>query len=338
MRVLVTGGAGYIGSQTCKTLRKMGFEPVVFDNLIGGHSWAVQWGPFVEGDLANKNALAAAMSRYDVEAVVHFAAHAYVGESMRNPQKYFRNNVANSLNVLDAMLDSGVKQIVFSSTCATYGIPEILPISELHQQHPVSPYGESKLFVERALHWYAQAYGLSWVALRYFNAAGADLEGETGETHNPETHLIPLAIEAAIAQDCALSIYGCDYQTADGTAVRDYVHVTDLADAHVKALEYLRRGGMSRAFNLGSGRGYSVKEVVMRVEEIGGTRLRTRECARRIGDPPILVAEPADAQIQLNWSPRYSDLETIVSTAWNWRTLGMPAKLILPLHEDCSSQ
>lgn len=327
MRVLVTGGAGYIGSHTCKALRKGGFEPVVFDNLTTGHRWAVRWGPFVEGELADRSALCSAMAHYDVKTVIHFAAHAYVGESMQNPHKYFRNNVANSLNLLEAMLESGVKSLIFSSTCATYGVPETLPISESHPQHPVSPYGESKLFVERALHWYGRAYELCWVSLRYFNAAGADLDGEIGEIHDPETHLIPLAMEAVMDPAYVLSVCGSDYKTADGTAVRDYIHVSDLADAHVSAVRHLQSGGNSRAFNLGTGSGYSVREVVRKVEEISGGKVRTRECGRRAGDPPVLVAEAADAERELEWRARYSDLDTIVSTAWRWRTRGIPAEL-----------
>ena len=318
MRVLVTGGAGYIGSHTCKALHKAGFEPVVFDNLSTGHRWALKWGHFVEDDLGDMKAVRAAMAHHEIEAVIHFAANAYVGESMTHPRKYFRNNVANSLNLLDAIVDSGIRRVIFSSTCATYGIPEALPIPESHPQRPVSPYGESKLFVERAIHWYGEAYGLRWVALRYFNAAGADPDGEIGEEHNPETHLIPLTIEAAGDSHFALSIYGADYDTADGTAIRDYIHVADLADAHVGALQYLKEGGPSRAFNLGTGCGHSVWEVVKKVEEVSGRKVRTRECARRAGDPPVLIAKAAEAAVELGWRDRRSDLDTIVSTAWRW--------------------
>ena len=326
MRILVTGGAGFIGSHTCKALREAGLEPVVFDNLTTGHREAVRWGPLVVGDLEDRAALCTVMERYAVEAVIHFAAHACVGESITDPNKYFHNNVANSLTLLDAMLNSGVKRLVFSSTCAIYGVPEVVPISESHPQHPVSPYGESKLFIERAVRWYAQAYGLRWVSLRYFNAAGADLDGELGENHSPETHLIPLAIEAALNSKRVLSVYGDDYETADGTAIRDYVHVTDLANAHLDALGHLQSGSDSRAFNLGTGSGYSVREVVRKVEEIVGRKVRTQECPRRAGDPPILIAGAADAERELKWRARYSDLDTIVSTAWRWRTQGIPAK------------
>lgn len=319
MRVLVTGGAGYIGSHTCKALYQAGFEPVVFDNLSTGHRWAVRWGPVVKADLSNRSAIVSALQEYRVEAVIHFAASAYVGESIQNPRKYFNNNVVNTLNLLEAMLDAGVRYIVFSSSCATYGIPEHIPISEDHPQRPVSPYGESKLFVERALRWYGEAYGLRWVALRYFNAAGADPEGELGEVHNPETHLIPLAIQAALGRRPYLEIYGTDYPTPDGTAIRDYVHVTDLAKAHVLALTYLLNGGESTALNLGTGRGHSVREVVGAVERVSCRRVLVREGPRRPGDPPALVAEATRAKAVLGWEPGFRSLDAIVETAWHWR-------------------
>ncbi len=241
MSVLIVGGAGYIGSQTAKAVAAAGLEPIVFDNLVYGHEWAVKWGPLVRGDLADRALLVDVMKRHSVDAVIHFAAYAYVGESVTNPRKYFGNNVVGTLNLLDAMLDAGVRDVVFSSTCATYGEPQKVPISEDHPQNPVNPYGETKLAVEKMLHWYAQAYGLRYAALRYFNAAGADPDGQLGEDHDPETHLIPLAIDAAVLSSAELQIFGTDYPTPDGTAIRDYIHVVDLADAHLRALAKLRQ-------------------------------------------------------------------------------------------------
>ncbi|GAB6876185.1 UDP-glucose 4-epimerase GalE [Thermaerobacter litoralis] len=318
MRVLVTGGAGYIGSHTAKALARSGFEPVVFDNLSTGHRWAVKWGPLIEADLADKAAIRATLQAYQVEAVIHFAASAYVGESVQNPRKYFRNNVVNTLNLLDAMQDAGVKHIVFSSTCATYGVPESVPIPEDHPQRPVNPYGESKLFIERALRWYQEAYGFRWAALRYFNAAGADPDGELGEAHDPETHLIPLVIEVALGQRPYVEIYGTDYPTRDGTAVRDYVHVADLAEAHVLALHYLLDGAESTALNLGTGKPYSVREVIAAVEHVSRKEVAVREAPRRPGDPPVLVANVEKAKALLGWEPRYTEIECIIETAYRW--------------------
>ncbi|HUC12230.1 MAG TPA: UDP-glucose 4-epimerase GalE, partial [Stellaceae bacterium] len=261
--ILVTGGAGYIGSHACKRLAHAGYRPVVYDNLSRGHREAVRWGPLVEGDLADGARLRAAIVEYRVAAVMHFAAYAYVGESVTNPALYYRNNLAGSLSLLEAMRESGVGEIVFSSTCATYGTPDIVPIRESAPQSPVNPYGETKLAIERALHWYGQAYGLRSVALRYFNAAGADPEGEIGECHEPETHLVPLVLQAALGQRSHIDIFGTDYPTPDGTAIRDYVHVDDLATAHLRALERLRGGGDSIAVNLGTGSGCSVREVIV---------------------------------------------------------------------------
>jgi UDP-glucose-4-epimerase GalE len=318
-RVLVTGGAGYIGSHTAKFLHGAGFEPIVLDDLSAGHEWAVKWGPLVEGNLSDGALLQHVLYAHKITAVIHFAASAYVSESMQDPKKYFRNNVTNTLTLLDQMLEAGVKHIVFSSSCATYGIPQSVPIREEEPQNPVNPYGESKLFAERVLRWYGEAYGLSWMALRYFNAAGADPDSELGEDHSPETHLIPLAMDAALGQRPSLEIYGSDYATPDGTAVRDYVHVTDLADAHVQALRYLLSAGKSTAVNLGTGRGYSVQEVVAAVEHATRSRIPVRTAHRRPGDPPQLVADPRKAAALLGWEPRYSDIETIVETAWCWR-------------------
>jgi len=317
-QILVTGGAGYIGSHTAKELRVQGYEPVVLDNLCHGHRWAVRWGPFVEGDLSNRGTLHNIFREYRFEAVIHFAAFAYVGESMHAPSEYFRNNFVNTLNLLDAMRESGVRPIVFSSTCATYGIPEKVPIAENHSQNPVNPYGETKLMVERALGWYERAYGLAWTALRYFNAAGADAAGEIGEVHDPETHLIPRTIAAAYGDISSLEVFGTDYSTPDGTAVRDYIHVTDLATAHVKALERLRAGAASQAFNLGTGSGHSVREVIAAVERASGRAVPVTECGRRAGDPAMLVADASLAARELSWSAEHSSLDEIVGTACRW--------------------
>ena len=325
MRILVTGGAGYIGSHTAKALSRAGIEPVVLDNLSAGHRWAVRWGPLVEGDLADGVLVRRVLQDYAIEAVLHFAASAYVGESMADPRKYFHNNVANSLALLDAMLDVGVKRIVFSSTCATYGAPETVPLPEEHPQRPVNPYGESKLMVERLLYWYGHAYDLRWVDLRYFNAAGADHDGDLGEAHSPETHLIPLVIQAALRERPVIEVYGTDYPTPDGTAIRDYIHVSDLADAHVRALCYLLDGGQSHALNLGTGRGHSVREVIRAVEQVCGCSIPVREVARRRGDPPALVGDPQRVAEILGWRPAYPDLERIVQTAWRWHAADMPA-------------
>lgn len=316
MNILVTGGAGYIGSHTSLALAKAGYTPVVLDNLSMGHAHNVKWGPFVEGDLANVGLIKRTIEEYSISAVIHFAANAYVGESVSNPRKYFKNNSVHALNLIESCLDAGVQIFVFSSTCATYGTPTQVPISEDHPQSPVNPYGESKLFVERILHWFGEAYGLKWNALRYFNAAGADPDGTLREEHEPETHLIPLTIHASLGKR-PIEIYGTDYATPDGTAVRDYVHVSDLADAHVLALERLLSGGESAAFNLGTGIGHSVREVITAVGTLSGRKIEVRETVRRPGDPPVLVADPSRAKAALCWSPKRSDLATIVSTAWN---------------------
>lgn len=316
--VLVTGGAGYIGSHAAKALAKAGYTPVTYDNLVYGHREAVRWGPFVEGDLADKKRLLEAMRRYEARAVMHFAAFAYVGESMTKPQLYFHNNVGNTLTLLDAMLEADIPRIVFSSTCATYGTPEKVPMDETTPQRPINPYGETKLMMERALHWYGKAYGIGSVSLRYFNAAGADPDGETGEAHDPETHLIPLVLDAALGRRPDVQVYGTDYETRDGTAIRDYIHVTDLADAHVKAIQYLERGGETTAINLGTGAGHTVREVIEAVERVTGRNVPRREVGRRAGDPPSLVADARRAGSVLGWRPQMSDLDSIVRTAWNW--------------------
>jgi UDP-glucose-4-epimerase GalE len=318
LRILITGGAGYIGSHTAMRLAQAGFDPIGYDNLSTGHRWAVKWGPLVEADLCDRAALQRALKHYNIEGAIHFAAHAYVAESMREPRRFFQNNVTCSLNLLDALLDAGVKNIVFSSSCAVYGVPDSTPIAENHPKLPVNPYGESKLFIERALGWYGQAYDMRWAALRYFNAAGADPGGEIGEVHSPETHLLPLVIETAMGRRDFVEIYGTDYPTPDGTAVRDYIHVTDLAEAHLLALRHLIAGGQSLAVNLGTGCGVSIREAVASVEAIAGKKINAKPAPRRPGDPPALVADPTQAANILGWQPKFSTLESIVATAWRW--------------------
>lgn len=318
--VLITGGAGYIGSHSAKALARAGFYPVVVDDLRTGHRSAVRWGPFVEADLADKVALNKVFETFPISAVIHFAGSAYVGESMDAPQLYFRNNVGSTLSLLESMLDYGVKRIVFSSSCATYGHPRAIPITEEHPQQPVNPYGESKLMVEKILFWYARAYGLQHTILRYFNAAGADPDGELGELHEPEPHLIPRVIAAALGSLPAVQVYGTDYDTIDGTAVRDYIHVTNLAEAHVAALRYLESGGAPTALNLGTGTGHSVRQVISAVEHASGRKVPFQDLPRRAGDPAELVADAREAMRRLAWTPRYSDLRSIVQTAWNWHS------------------
>jgi UDP-arabinose 4-epimerase len=324
--VLVTGGAGYVGSHACKALAGAGYLPVVFDNLSRGHREAVCWGPLVEGDLHDVPRLATALRTHNIAAVMHFAALAYVGESMADPETYYRNNVGGTLALLTAMRQAEVGTIVFSSTCAVYGVPDRLPIVEATVKGPLNPYGETKLAIERVLHWYNLCYGLPFAALRYFNAAGADPDGEIGENHEPETHLIPRVLRAALGTGEAVEVYGTDYATPDGTAIRDYIHVTDLADAHVRALGYLAGGGESGALNLGTGQGCSVRQVIAAVERIAGRPVPFRETARRAGDPPELVADPALARIRFGWQPRHSDLDTIIATALAWERRADHAK------------
>ncbi|GAB4525285.1 MAG: UDP-glucose 4-epimerase GalE [Amphiplicatus sp.] len=316
--VLVTGGAGYIGSHAAKALAQAGYAPVVFDNLSRGHEWAVKWGPFIRGDLHDAAALDDVFERHRPQAVMHFAAFAYVGESMSDPYLYYRNNVGGTLSLLAAMRRAGCGKIVFSSTCATYGVPEKIPITEETPQNPVNPYGASKLMTERVLADADAAYGLKSVALRYFNAAGADPDGEIGEAHDPETHLIPLALEAAAGMREELRVFGDDYDTPDGSCVRDYIHVADLADAHVLALGWLLNGRPSRIFNLGNGRGFSVFEVLNAVERVTGRRPPYRIAARRAGDPPVLVADAGRAEAELGWRPARPALEAQIADAWRW--------------------
>ena len=315
MAILVVGGAGYIGSHAARALRRSGYDVVLYDNLSTGFRRLAQGFELVEGDIADEARLRPVLAR--VDAVMHFAAHAYVGESVDNPRKYFQNNVAAGLSLLNSVLDAGICRFVFSSTCAVYGIPEQIPITEQSPREPVNPYGASKLFFENSLEGYSRAYGLRSVRLRYFNAAGADESGGIGELHEPETHLIPLALAASTENGPELQIYGSDYMTADGTCLRDYIHVNDLADAHVRALEYLEAGGDSLAVNLGTGRGHSVLEVVQAVENATGRPVRRKVGLRRPGDPPVLVADPARAQQVLGWTAKRSFAD-IVSTAWAW--------------------
>jgi len=322
--ILVTGGAGYIGSHACKALAKAGYVPVSYDSLIRGHREAVRWGPLVVGDLADRELLAATMKRHAVSAVMHFAAFGYVEESVKQPELYFRNNVINSLGLFETMLEAKVKRIVFSSTCATYGMPDEMPIRETTPQRPVNPYGEGKLMIERALYWLGRTHELAHVCLRYFNAAGADPEGEIGEGHDPETHLLPLILYTALKRRARIDIYGTDYPTPDGTAVRDYIHVQDLAEAHVKALQYLEGGGDSVALNLGTGKGVSVREAISAAERITGLKVARQESPRRAGDPPMLVADPSLAGKVLGWKARMSDIDTIIANAWAWYSKHQP--------------
>lgn len=325
--ILVTGGAGYIGSHACKALAKAGLVPIAYDNLSFGHDWAVKWGPIERGDILDRARLDEVFQTYSPAAVLHFAAFAYVGESVQEPAKYYRNNVVGSLTLLEAMRDHGVGQIVFSSTCATYGIPETVPIHDDHPQQPINPYGASKLMVERILLDFGSAYGLRSISLRYFNAAGADPEGEIGEDHNPETHLIPLVLEAASGKRPDVTIYGTDYDTPDGTCIRDYIHVSDLADAHVLALDALQSGCTSTSFNLGTGSGFSVREVIQTATEITGCNIPVVEGPRRPGDPPRLVAHSTRAKRVLGWRPKYDDLRPMIATSWNWTSKHRPGEL-----------
>ena len=315
MVVLVIGGAGYIGSHAARTLRRRGHEVVIYDNLSTGHAFLAEGFELVRGDIADVATLSAALRR--VDSVMHFAAYAYVGESVENPRKYFRNNVEGGLVLLNACVDCGVRRIIFSSTCAVYGVPSKIPIPENTPRQPVNPYGVSKLFFENALEAYDRAYGLRFTALRYFNAAGADESGEIGEWHDPESHLIPSAFLAATGARPQMELFGTDYPTPDGTCVRDYIHVNDLADAHVSALERLAGGADSIALNLGTGTGYSVKQVLDKIEQITGREVPVRIAPRRAGDPPALVSDPALAEKVLRWKATRS-LDEIVTTAWKW--------------------
>lgn len=317
--ILVTGGAGYIGSHTCKALRLAGFDPISYDNLARGNSESVKWGALEIGELADGARLRETLMRCRPAAVVHFAAFAYVGESNENPSAYYRNNVGGTATLLDAMRECGIGKIVFSSSCAVYGEPKAIPIREQAPYAPINPYGATKMICERMLRECAAAFPLSFMALRYFNAAGADPDGEIGECHVPETHAIPLLLDAAAGASESFTIFGDDYPTADGTCVRDYVHVSDLADAHVKALQALLQGTDSTALNLGTGRGWSVRELVASARQVTNRELPVHFGPRRPGDPPVLIADPARARELLGWRPRYADLVTQLAHAWAWR-------------------
>jgi UDP-arabinose 4-epimerase len=323
-RVLVTGGAGYIGSHTCKCLAEHGIEPVVYDNLSCGHADAVRWGPLVQGDVGDGDTLRETMRRFQPDSVIHFAAFAYVGESVTDPIRYYRNNVAGTITLLDAMRASGVDKLVFSSSCATYGVPQHLPITEDAPQVPISPYGRTKLMVEHILSDVGRAHGLRSVALRYFNAAGADPDGAIGERHDPETHLVPRALLAAAGLIDALELFGDDYPTPDGTCIRDYVHATDLAEGHVQALSHLDAGGESVSLNLGTGQGTSVRELLRAIARITGREVPVIMRPRRPGDPPAIWADPSRAKALLGFSPAHSDPDTIIRTAWDFLMRGRP--------------
>jgi UDP-arabinose 4-epimerase len=316
--VIVTGGAGYVGSHACKALAAAGYVPVTVDNLGNGNRAAVRFGPLVEADIRDRSAIDAAFREFKPASVMHFAAFAYVGESVRAPGPYYENNVAGTVELLEAVRAAGIANFVFSSSCATYGTPDSLPITEASAQRPTNPYGMTKLMIEHALRDYAAAYGLRFAALRYFNAAGCDVDGEIGEVHVPETHLIPNVLMAASGESPELNVFGDDYDTPDGTCIRDYVHVSDLAAAHVKALDRLCDGGDSLMVNLGTGTGYSVRQIVASVEDITGRKVPVRFSPRRPGDPAALVADASEAAAKLEFSTRRSGLKDIVSTAWAW--------------------
>jgi UDP-glucose 4-epimerase len=319
--ILVTGGAGYIGSHTVLALKLAGFDVIVLDNLVYGHRDLVEkvlQVQLVQGDINDQALLNDLFKIHEIAAVMHFSAYAYVGESVTDPAKYYRNNVTGTLTLLEAMLEASVKKFVFSSTCATYGVPQVVPITEDHPQNPINPYGATKLMVERILSDFDAAYDFKSVRFRYFNAAGAHPDGLLGEDHNPETHLIPLVLLAALGKRESISVFGTDYPTPDGTCIRDYIHVTDLADAHVLGLEYLLKGGNSEVFNLGNGNGFSVQEVIDTAKKVTGKEIEVVECDRRPGDPPSLIGSGEKARKILGWNPQYSSLEDILSHSWQW--------------------
>jgi UDP-arabinose 4-epimerase len=324
--ILVTGGAGYIGSHACKALSKAGYRPIAYDNLSFGHEWAAKWGPLERGDILDRSRLDEVLEQYSPIAVMHFAAFTYVGESVVDPGKYYRNNVAGSLTLLEAMRDRNIDTIIFSSTCATYGIPESVPLREDAPQRPINPYGASKLMVERMIQDFAVAHELKFAMLRYFNASGADPDNQIGEDHNPETHLIPLALDAAAGRRPSLTVFGSDYDTPDGTCVRDYIHVTDLAAAHICALGALKGGRASAAYNLGNGLGASVNEVIQTAERITGLPIPVVRGGRRPGDPAKLITDSSKAHAELGWVPAITDLGQIIATAWAWHQRQWPSR------------
>ncbi len=307
-----------MGPTPAKRLPRAGYTPITYDNMVYGHAAAVKWGPLEEGDISDSARLEAVMRKYNPKAVMHFAAYAYVGESVEKPSKYYHNNVAGTLTLLESMRSCGIDKIIFSSTCATYGMPEQIPIPEDHLQNPINPYGRSKLMIEWILKDFAAAYDMRYVSLRYFNAAGADPDAEIGEDHDPETHLIPLVLDVASGKRDHIEIFGTDYDTPDGTCIRDYIHVTDLADAHLLALEYLLNGGKSNVFNLGNGNGFSVREVIATALKITGCDIPCVESDRRPGDPPVLIGSSDKIQKELRWRPVFQSLDSIVETAWRW--------------------
>lgn len=316
--ILVVGGAGYIGSHTTKELNRRGFKTIVIDNLIYGHREFVKWGELLIGDLLDKDFLKTVFNCYDIECVMHFAAFAYVGESVSDPEKYYVNNVAATLNLLAVMKEFGVNKLVFSSSCAIYGIPTKIPISESEPMHPINPYGRSKAMVEHILEDYSNAYGLKYVSLRYFNAAGADSELEIGESHNPEWHILPLIFDAATGKKDNVTIFGADYDTPDGTCIRDYIHVSDIARAHAKAYEYLSEGNASICLNIGNGVGASVADLISGVQKVTGKHIPVNFKGKRIGDPAILIGNAKKALDVLGWSPEYTSIDAIITTAWDW--------------------
>jgi UDP-glucose 4-epimerase len=318
MNILVVGGAGYIGSHMCKLLAQNDYTPIVLDNLVYGHPEAVKWGPFIKGTMDNNELLEFIFNEYEIQAVMHFAAFAYVGESTTNPGKYFTNNVSATVSLLEAMRKNNIFRFIFSSTCATYGEPTEIPITENHPQNPINPYGRSKLFVEHILRDYQKAYGFNSISLRYFNAAGADPDGEIGEDHNPETHLIPLVLQVALDQKKEINIFGDDYPTEDGTCIRDYIHVNDIAEAHLLALEHLLDDKEGEIYNLGNGEGYSVKKVIEIARKVTGLKISARILDRRPGDPVKLIGSGQKAIKILGWKPKHIDLESIIETAWRW--------------------
>ncbi len=318
-KILITGGAGYIGSHVLKAIsKKSEYKVLTVDNLSKGYKEAVIYGDLAVIDLKDKQALESVFSHFKPDAVMHFAAFIEVAESVEKPAKYYQNNVCNTLNLLEIMVKHNVNKFIFSSTAAVYGNPLEIPISETHPLNPINPYGQSKVFVEKILQDFVKAYELKYVSLRYFNASGADPQGKIGESHNPETHLIPLVLKTAKGERESIKIFGTDYPTPDGTAIRDYIHVMDLAEAHLLALEYLLNGGNSDVFNCGYGHGYSVREVIETAKKVTGIDFKVEEADRRPGDPPILVADPTKLKQKLNWQPKYNDLEFIIKTAWNW--------------------
>jgi UDP-glucose 4-epimerase len=318
MNILVTGGAGFIGSHCCKALHRKGYIPVTIDNLIYGHRENVRWGSFYQGDAGDSRILDRIFKDNKIDAVMHFAAFAYVGESVTDPQKYYANNVKNTINLLQSILENNVRFFIFSSTCATYGMPQKLPLYENHRRQPISPYGKSKYMIEEILADYHTAYDFEFISLRYFNAAGADPESEIGEKHDPETHLIPLILDVAKGRSEAIRVFGTDYETADGSCIRDYIHVSDLADAHILALEKLMDGSSSDFINLGTGSGFSVLQSIETASRVTGKNIPHIAADRRPGDPAVLTASNEKARRILGWKPRYTQLDEIIQTAWNW--------------------